>query len=184
MSLEHGLSFMRDLEQVPDQVAQIVDRREDMKRLAKKYATAGNFLFLGRGINYPVALEGALKLKEVSYVHAEGYSAAEIKHGPIALINDDTPSFFVVPDNGLRDKVISNMKEVKARRGPVLALAVEGDTEVERIADDVFYVPKAHEYMYPFLMVVPFQLFAYYTALELGRNVDQPRNLAKSVTVE
>ncbi|MFP4012104.1 MAG: glutamine--fructose-6-phosphate transaminase (isomerizing) [Spirochaetaceae bacterium] len=184
MSLEHGLSFMRDLEQVPDQVAQIVDRREDMKRLAKKYATAGNFLFLGRGINYPVALEGALKLKEVSYVHAEGYSAAEIKHGPIALINDDTPSFFVVPDNGLRDKVISNMKEVKARRGPVLALAVEGDTEVERIADDVFYVPKAHEYMYPFLMVVPFQLFAYYTALELGRDVDQPRNLAKSVTVE
>ncbi|MFP3960389.1 MAG: glutamine--fructose-6-phosphate transaminase (isomerizing) [Spirochaetaceae bacterium] len=184
MSLEHGLSFMRDLERVPDQVAQIVDRREDMKRLAKKYATAGNFLFLGRGINYPVALEGALKLKEVSYVHAEGYSAAEIKHGPIALINDDTPSFFVVPDNGLRDKVISNMKEVKARRGPVLALAVEEDTEVERIADDVFYVPKAHEYMYPFLMVVPFQLFAYYAALELGRDVDQPRNLAKSVTVE
>ena len=184
MSLEHGMGFIKELEQVPDQVAQIVDRRGEMEALAKKYATAGNFLFLGRGINYPVALEGALKLKEISYVHAEGYSAAEIKHGPIALINDDTPSFFVVPDNGLRDKVVSNMKEVKARRGPVLALAVEGDTEVARIADDVFYVPPTHEYMYPFLMVVPFQLFAYYTAIELGRDVDQPRNLAKSVTVE
>ena len=184
MSLEHGMAFIRDLEQVPDLVAQIVDRRSELEVLAKKYAHAGNFLFLGRGINYPVALEGALKLKEISYVHAEGYSAAEIKHGPIALINDDTPSFFVVPDNGLRDKVITNMKEVKARRGPVLALAVEGDREVAKIADDVFYVPPTHEYMYPFLMVVPFQLFAYYTAIELGRDVDQPRNLAKSVTVE
>ena len=184
MSLEHGLAFIRDLESVPDKVAQIVDRRGELELLAKKYAHAGSFLFLGRGINYPVALEGALKLKEISYVHAEGYSAAEIKHGPIALINEETPSFFVVPDNGLRDKVMSNMKEVKARRGPVLALAVEGDTEVGRIADDVFYVPQTHEYMYPFLMVVPFQLFAYYTAIELGRDVDQPRNLAKSVTVE
>ena len=184
MSLEHGLAFIKDLEQVPDLVAQIVDRRGEIELLARKYAHAGNFLFLGRGINYPVALEGALKLKEISYVHAEGYSAAEIKHGPIALINDDTPSFFVVPDNGLRDKVITNMKEVKARRGPVLALAVEGDREVAKIADDVFYAPPTHEYMYPFLMVVPFQLFAYYTAIELGRDVDQPRNLAKSVTVE
>ncbi|MFP4375318.1 MAG: glutamine--fructose-6-phosphate transaminase (isomerizing) [Spirochaetaceae bacterium] len=184
MSLEHGIAFIRDLESVPDKVAQIVDRRGELEALAKRYAHAGNFLFLGRGINYPVALEGALKLKEISYVHAEGYSAAEIKHGPIALINDDTPSFFVVPDNGLRDKVITNMKEVKARRGPVLALAVEGDREVAKIADDVFFVPPTHEYMYPFLMVVPFQLFAYYTAIELGRDVDQPRNLAKSVTVE
>ncbi len=184
MSLEYGMQFIRDLEQVPDLVAQIVDRRSEVQLLAQKYAKAQNFLFLGRGINYPVALEGALKLKEISYVHAEGYSAAEIKHGPIALINPDTPSFFVVPDNGLRDKVVSNMKEIKARQGPVLALAVEGDKEVSRIADDVFYVPRTQEYMYPFLMVVPFQLFAYYTAIELGRDVDQPRNLAKSVTVE
>jgi glucosamine--fructose-6-phosphate aminotransferase (isomerizing) len=131
-----------------------------------------------------VALEGALKLKEISYIHAEGYSAAEIKHGPIALINEETPSMFLVPDDGLREKVISNMKEVKARKGIVIAIAVDGDKEVAEIADEVFFIPKAHELVYPFLMVIPLQLFAYYCALELGRNVDQPRNLAKSVTVE
>jgi glucosamine--fructose-6-phosphate aminotransferase (isomerizing) len=152
--------------------------------LAKKYARYQNFLFLGRGINYPVAMEGALKLKEISYIHAEGYSAAEIKHGPIALINEQTPSLFLVSDDSLRDKVITSMKEVKARRGKVIAVAVEGDEEVADIADDYLYIPHTEELMYPFLMVVPLQLFAYYCALELGRNVDQPRNLAKSVTVE
>ena len=152
--------------------------------LARKYAGATDFLFLGRGINYPVALEGALKLKEISYIHAEGYSAAEIKHGPIALINEQTPSVFLVPDDSLREKVISNMKEVKARRGRVIAIGVDGDEEVADIADDLFTVPRAHELIYPYLMVVPLQLFAYYMALELGHNVDQPWNLAKSVTVE
>ncbi|MFW6293280.1 MAG: SIS domain-containing protein, partial [Spirochaetota bacterium] len=184
MGIETGMSFIQDLEAVPAAVTEVLARRESLIPLARKYAKSEDFLFLGRGINYPVALEGALKLKEISYIHAEGYSAAEIKHGPIALINEVTPSLFLVPDDGLRDKVISNMKEVKARRGPVIAIAVDGDKEVAKIADDVFYIPRLHELMYPYLMVVPLQLFAYYTALELGRNVDQPRNLAKSVTVE
>ncbi|MFW5742796.1 MAG: isomerizing glutamine--fructose-6-phosphate transaminase, partial [Spirochaetota bacterium] len=184
MGIESGLGFIEDLERVPELVQEVLDRREALIPLARAYAKAEDFLFLGRGINYPVALEGALKLKEISYIHAEGYSAAEIKHGPIALINEVTPSVFLVPDDGLRDKVISNMKEVKARSGKVIAITVDGDKEVARIADDVFFVPHAHELIYPYLMVVPLQLFAYYTALELGRNVDQPRNLAKSVTVE
>ncbi len=184
MGIESGLSFIHDLEGVPALVSEVLSRRDALVPLARTYAGAGNFLFLGRGINYPVALEGALKLKEISYIHAEGYSAAEIKHGPIALINETTPSLFLVTDDGLRDKVISNMKEVKARAGKVIAIAVDGDDEVDRIADDTFFIPKTHELMYPFLMVVPLQLFAYYSAIELGRNVDQPRNLAKSVTVE
>ena len=184
MSLENGADIIRDLESIPELVQSVLDRKEELIPLARKYYQAEDFLFLGRGINYPVALEGALKLKEISYIHAEGYSAAEIKHGPIALINEETPSVFLVPDDALREKVISNMKEVKARAGTVIAVAVEGDEEVQDIADDVFFVPRVHEIMYPYLMVVPLQLFAYYTALELGRNVDQPRNLAKSVTVE
>lgn len=184
VSHEQGARFVRELQAVPEKVAAMLQDTKPFLALAKKYARYENFLFLGRGINYPVALEGALKLKEISYIHAEGYSAAEIKHGPIALINEHTPSLFIVPDDGLRDKVINNMKEVKARSGPVIALAVEGDREVAGIADDVIYVPKADEFMYPFLMVVPMQLFAYYCALERGCNVDQPRNLAKSVTVE
>ena len=184
MGMDSGLSYIKDLESVPRRVAEIIDRKDQIMAIARKYCHVNDFLFLGRGINYPVALEGALKLKEISYIHAEGYSAAEIKHGPIALINESTPSLFVVPDDSLREKVISNMKEVKARKGPVIALAVDGDHEISDIADDVFFVPPAHELIYPFLMVVPLQLFAYYCALELGRNVDQPRNLAKSVTVE
>ncbi|MFP4331425.1 MAG: glutamine--fructose-6-phosphate transaminase (isomerizing) [Alkalispirochaetaceae bacterium] len=184
MSMESGMRFVRELESVPDRVQQILDRKGELMALAKKYAHAPDVLFLGRGINYAVALEGALKLKEISYIHAEGYSAAEIKHGPIALINAETPSVFIVPDDGLRDKVISNIKEVKAREGKVIAMAVDGDREIAEIVDDVFFVPRADELVYPFLMVIPTQLFAYYCALELGRNVDQPRNLAKSVTVE
>ncbi len=184
LSHEAGRRFINALEAVPDQIQTILDRGAEMRELARKYSSFDNMLFLGRGINYPVALEAALKLKEVSYIHAEGYSAAEIKHGPIALINEETPSFFIVPNDGLRDKVINNMKEVTARQGPVIALAVEGDTEVAEIANDVFFVPPAMELMYPFLMAVPTQLFAYYCALERGCNVDQPRNLAKSVTVE
>ncbi len=184
ISYDFGRRFIAELEAVPGKIEQILNNSMPIQALAKKYARAEDFLFLGRGLNYPVALEAALKLKEVSYIHAEGYSAAEIKHGPIALINEQTPSFFFVPDDGLRDKVINNIKEVKARSGPVIALAVEGDHEVERIADDVLYVPSADELMYPFLMTVPTQLFSYFCALERGCNVDQPRNLAKSVTVE
>ena len=184
MSGEAGKAFIKDLEEVPALVEKSFGQKEHIRALAKKYSCYKDFLFLGRGLCYPVALEGALKLKEISYIHAEGYSAAEIKHGPIALINEVTPSIFLVPDDGLREKVISNMKEVKARKGKVIAVCVEGDEEIMEIADDHICIPKANELMYPFLMVVPLQLFAYYCALELGRDVDQPRNLAKSVTVE
>ncbi len=184
MSIEAGQGICKDLGSVPSLVREILDESESIRELAKKYSWAKDVLFLGRGINYPVALEGALKLKEISYIHAEGYSAAEIKHGPIALINEHTPCIFLVPDDRLRDKVISNIKEVKARNGKVIAIAVRGDTEIESLVDDVITVPRVHELIYPFLMVVPLQLFAYYTALVLGRDVDQPRNLAKSVTVE
>ncbi|POR04075.1 glutamine--fructose-6-phosphate aminotransferase [Alkalispirochaeta sphaeroplastigenens] len=184
LSHDQGLRLIEALEAVPGQIEAILAHTEPIRALARRYASCEHFFFLGRGINYPVALEAALKLKEVSYIHAEGYSAAEIKHGPLALITEETPSVFLVPRDGLREKVITSMKEVKARRGPVIALAVEGDQEVARVADEVLYVPEAHHLMYPFLLAVPAQLFAYYCALERGCNVDQPRNLAKSVTVE
>lgn len=184
LSWPDGKKFISDLESMPAKVAQALEQAPHIQTLAKKYAQYKDFLFLGRGINFPVALEGALKLKEISYIHAEGFSAAEIKHGPIALINPETPSLFLVPNDSLRDKVISNINEVKGRGGPVIAVCEEGDTEVRRLADDIITVPSVSEYFTPLVMVVPLQLFSYYCALELGRDVDQPRNLAKSVTVE
>jgi glucosamine--fructose-6-phosphate aminotransferase (isomerizing) len=184
LSYEAGLRLVSGLESVPEKIKEILADSGELKKIAVKYSKYENFLFLGRGLNYSVALEGALKLKEISYIHAEGYSSAEIKHGPIALINENTPSLFLVPDDDLRDKVINNIKEVKARKGKVIAVAVKGDDEIESIVDDVIWIPKAHSLMYPYLMVVPLQLFAFYMALELDRDVDQPRNLAKSVTVE
>lgn len=184
MAWPKGQDFIKALKSVPTAIENILDREKDIRALAGKYHSADDFLFLGRGINYPVAMEGALKLKEIAYIHSEGYSAAEIKHGPIALINEQTPSMFLIPDDHLREKVISNMKEIKARKGPVIALCVEGDDEAASIADDAIFIPRIAEDFYPFLMVVPLQLFAYHCALELGRDVDQPRNLAKSVTVE
>jgi len=184
MSVSAGHRYVKGLQAVPDNVREVLKQRDAIQAIAKKYSHVRDFLFLGRGLEYPVALEGALKLKEISYIHAEGYSAGEIKHGPIALINEDTPTVFLVPDDSLREKVLSNMKEIKARRGPVIAFCTIGDTEVASIADDVIYLPKVDELFYPFMLVVPLQLFAYFCALELGRDVDQPRNLAKSVTVE
>ena len=184
MSFEDGLEFIDELEAVPEKLKIIFKSSERIEAIAKKYCHTESFLFLGRGINYPVAMEGALKLKEISYIHAEGFSAAEIKHGPIALINEKTPSLFLVTDDRLHDKIISNMKEVKSRGGKIIAVAAEGDKDVYGIADDVIEVPKTVEYIYPFLMSIPLQLLAYYSALELGRDVDQPKNLAKSVTVE
>ncbi len=184
LSFEEGLRIVDALEKVPEMIKTILASSKHIRELARKYSRYTNFLFLGRGLNYSVAMEGALKLKEISYIHAEGYSAAEIKHGPIALINEETPSLFLVPNDKLRDKVINNMKEVKARAGKVIAVAIEGDQEVEAIADDVIWIPSSNPVVYPYLMVIPLQLFAFYTALELDRNVDQPRNLAKSVTVE
>jgi len=184
MSWPEGKKFISDLESIPAKIAQALEDAPRIQYLAKKYAHHHDFLFLGRGINYPVALEGALKLKEISYIHAEGFSAAEIKHGPIALINPQTPSLFLVPNDSLRDKVISNINEVKGRGGPVLAICEEDDTEVQDLVDDFILVPGVPEYFTPLVMVVPLQLLSYYCALELGRDVDQPRNLAKSVTVE
>jgi len=184
MAWLEGKKFLKSLSGLSNQVGRILENADKIAQLAKKYCEAKNFLFLGRGINFPVALEGALKLKEVAYIHAEGYSAAEIKHGPIALINPRTPSIFLVPNDHLYNKVITSMKEVKVRNGPVIAIGTEGDAEISNIADDTFHIPKAEEDFYPFLMVIPLQLFAYYCALELKCDVDQPRNLAKSVTVE
>jgi glucosamine--fructose-6-phosphate aminotransferase (isomerizing) len=184
MSMADGQIIVEAMSKIPDQITRVLGENQHIKTIADKYADCHSFFFLGRGLTYPIALEGALKLKEISYIHAEGYTAGELKHGPIALINEVTPSVFLVPDDGLREKIISNMKEVKARKGPIIAVAVEGDTEVADIADDTIFVPKVHELMYPFVMVVPLQIFAYHTAVKLGRNVDQPRNLAKSVTVE
>ena len=184
MSFEDGLEFIDEMEAIPAKLKTIFKSAPKIEAIAKKYCHTESFLFLGRGINYPVAMEGALKLKEISYIHAEGFSAAEIKHGPIALINEKTPSLFLVTDDRLHDKIISNMKEVKSRGGKIIAVAAEGDKDVYGIADDVIEVPKTVEYIYPFLMSIPLQLLAYYSALELGRDVDQPKNLAKSVTVE
>jgi glucosamine--fructose-6-phosphate aminotransferase (isomerizing) len=184
MSHHEGVRFLESLRAVPAQVKRVLEQRNHIQTIAKKYAHVNDFLFLGRGILYPIALEGALKLKEISYIHAEGYAAGEIKHGPIALVSADTPSVFLVPNDHLREKTLTNMKEIKARGGPVIAIAEEGDELAASIADDCIPVPRCDPRFQPFVMVVPVQLFAYFCALELGRDVDQPRNLAKSVTVE
>ena len=184
MSHHEGERFLANLKAMPDAVGRSLLQRDAIQAIAKRYAQYKDFLFLGRGLLYPIALEGALKLKEISYIHAEGYASGEIKHGPIALVSPDTPSVFLVPNDHLREKTISNMKEIKARGGPIIALAEEGDDLVAGIADDYIPLPKVDTRFQPFVMVPPLQLFAYFCAMELGRDVDQPRNLAKSVTVE
>ena len=152
--------------------------------VAKKYCEANNFLFLARQYNFPVALKGALKLKEISYIHVEGYPAAEMKHGPIALVEPRTPSVFIAPKNSVSDKTMANIEEVKARKGPVIVIATEGDTVTGKKADDVIYIPDTLECLQPLLTVIPLQLLAYHIAVMRGCDVDKPRNLAKSVTVE
>ena len=184
LSREEGTAFLAQLEKVPDLVAETLKQRDLVQGIAKKYCRARDFLYLGRGMLYPIALEGALKLKEISYIHAEGCSAGEMKHGPIALISPEVPSVFLVSNDYLREKTMSNMREIKARGGPVIAVGVEGDEESARIADAFIPVPSSDPRFLPFTMVVPLQLLAYFCALELGCDVDQPRNLAKSVTVE
>ncbi len=184
LSRSEGERFLDSLASVPDKIRGILARRDEIQAIAKKYSKCRDFLFLGRGLLFPIALEGALKLKEISYIHAEGYAAGEIKHGPLALVCPEVPSVFLVPDDGLREKVISNIREVKARGGLAIAVGVEGDRELQDMVDDFIPVPKMDSRFYPFTMVVPLQLFAYFCALDLGRDVDQPRNLAKSVTVE
>ncbi|PKL07923.1 MAG: glutamine--fructose-6-phosphate transaminase (isomerizing) [Spirochaetae bacterium HGW-Spirochaetae-7] len=184
MSHHEGERFLEELKAAPEAVRRSLQQRDHIQAIAKRYARFHDFLFLGRGLLYPIALEGALKLKEISYIHAEGYASGEIKHGPIALISPETPSLFLVPNDHLREKTITNMKEIKARGGPIIAVAQEGDDLVASIADEYIPVPAVDSLFQPFVMVPPLQLFAYFCALELGRDVDQPRNLAKSVTVE
>jgi len=175
---------LRELEKIPEKIKSILDRASDLEKLAEKYQGCENFLFLGRRYNYPVALEGALKLKEISYIHAEGYGAGEMKHGPIAMISKNFPTMAIVPQNSASDKMYSNLEEIKARNGPIVAIATEGDKNILSLADDVFFIPKTIEPLEPLLTVVPLQLFAYYVGTKRGFDVDKPRNLAKSVTVE
>ncbi len=177
--------YMADIKRIPDQIASIVEGKEEIRKIAQAISHYKNFLYLGRGINYPVAMEGALKLKEISYIHAEGYSSGEMKHGPIALINEDFMTVVIAPKkDDYYSKIMSNIAEITTRKGPVLALANEGDEEIANHVDHVIYVPETTYYLMPLLFVVPLQFLAYYIAVELGRDVDQPRNLAKSVTVE
>ncbi|CAB4242489.1 Glutamine--fructose-6-phosphate aminotransferase [isomerizing] [Methylacidimicrobium sp. AP8] len=184
LSARQGKELIEEIERLPDQVAGILARHEEIRAIAEKYAQAEAMLFLGRQFQYGIALEGALKMKEITYIRAEGHPAAELKHGVIALIDERMPSIFLCPQDGVYDKNISNIAEVKARRGPVIAIASEGDDRIRELADDVFAVPRCSELLAPILTVVPLQLLAYYTAVCLGRDVDKPRNLAKSVTVE
>ena len=169
---------------LPALVEKVLELAPDIERLSLIYTYARNFLYLGRGYSYPVALEGALKLKEISYIHAEGYPAAEMKHGPIALVDAEMPSVIVAPKDHLYDKIVSNVQQVKARGGNIIAIVTEGDTTIRNIADHVLEVPEVPECLTPIITSVPLQLLSYYIAINKGKDVDMPRNLAKSVTVE
>ena len=178
------VALTKELKSIPDKIEEVLKKNDEIKNLARVYTYASNFLYLGRGWNYPVALEGALKLKEISYIHAEGYPAAEMKHGPIALVDNMMPVLFIATHHKGYEKIVSNMQEVKARGGRIIAVITEGDTEMAKIADETISVPQTLAPLAPLLSVVPLQLLAYHIAVEKGLNVDQPRNLAKSVTVE
>ena len=184
MSKVDGVKILEELEAIPDKIATILKLNNQVEAIAEKFKDAKNFLYLGRGYNFPVALEGALKLKEISYIHAEGYPAAEMKHGPIALIDDNMPAVFIAPKDSTYDKIISNIEEIRARRGRIIAIASENDDNIDRLVDYSIKIPDTIRMLMPILTVIPLQLLAYYIAVKKGLNVDQPRNLAKSVTVE
>jgi len=177
-------NYLRTLELIPSQIEELLKIDDKVKEIAAIYKDATNCLYLGRGFNFPVALEGALKLKEISYIHAEGYPAAEMKHGPIALIDENMPIFVIATNKGHYEKVVSNIQEIKSRSGKIIAIVTEGDTQVKEIADHVIEIPETAEALTPLLTTIPFQLLSYHIAVMLNKNVDQPRNLAKSVTVE
>ncbi|MFN8253507.1 MAG: glutamine--fructose-6-phosphate transaminase (isomerizing) [Ferruginibacter sp.] len=181
---ERYLELLNELNDVPEKVDAILKNAEELKRIAEKYKDAGDFLFLGRGYNFPIALEGALKLKEISYIHAEGYPAAEMKHGPIALVDETLPVLFVATKDSYHEKIVSNMQEIKARKGKVISIITEGDAISPALSDDAFTIPPANELVAPLISVVPLQLLSYYVGVAKGLDVDKPRNLAKSVTVE
>ena len=184
ISEERYMNLLKELEEIPEKAAWTLQQSEPIKVLAEKYKDAKDFLYLGRGYNFPIALEGALKLKEISYIHAEGYPAAEMKHGPIALVDENLPVVFVATKDMYHEKVVSNMQEIKARKGKVISVITEGDEVSTEIADDIMIVPEADEILAPILSVIPLQLLAYYIGVAKGCDVDKPRNLAKSVTVE
>ncbi|EFK11005.1 glutamine-fructose-6-phosphate transaminase (isomerizing) [delta proteobacterium NaphS2] len=184
LSLTEGIQAIRALEALPGQVQELLGQSSHIEAIAEKYCHCMNWLFLGRKYNYPIALEGALKLKEVSYIHAEGYAAGEMKHGPIALINPEMPTVAIIPDDEMHEKMLSNIHEIKSRKGPVIAIATQGDEKIREIADDVIEIPPILDFLIPILSVIPCQLLAYYCAKFLERDIDKPRNLAKSVTVE
>ncbi len=184
MSVVTGQRIAKELMELPEKIETILKQTDAIKEIAERYADSRDFFFIGRKYNYPIAMEGALKLKEISYIHAEGYGAGDMKHGPIALIDEDFPTVALVPQDSVYEKTLSSIQELKARSGKIIAVATEGDTAIDSIADDVIYIPKTLEMLTPILSVIPMQLFAYYVAAKLDRDIDQPRNLAKSVTVE
>ena len=184
LSLVMGQRIAKELARIPELVRQVLKNNSQIEQIARKYKNYGNFLFLGRKYNYPTALEGALKLKEISYVHAEGYGAGEMKHGPIALIDEKFPTMVICPSDSVYEKMVSNIEQIKARNGLVIALATEGNEDIKELADDVIYIPKTLEMLTPILAVIPLQLFAYHMGVLRECDVDRPRNLAKSVTVE
>jgi glutamine---fructose-6-phosphate transaminase (isomerizing) len=181
---EQMAGLLEPLARLPYLAGEVTARGADCERLAQKFFRCDNFLFLGRGIQYPVAMEGALKLKEISYIHAEGYPAGEMKHGPIALIDREMPVIALVQQDALREKMLSNIQQVKAREGTIIAVGTDGDSDLEGLADHVLYVPATSDLLSPVLTSIPMQLFAYAVAVRRGCDVDQPRNLAKTVTVE
>jgi glutamine---fructose-6-phosphate transaminase (isomerizing) len=181
---ERYMHLLQELHDIPDKIAEVLTSAEKVKKLAEKYKDARDFLYLGRGYNFPVALEGALKLKEISYIHAEGYPAAEMKHGPIALVDDQLPVVFIATKDAYHEKVVSNMQEIKARKGRVISVITEGDDYSASLSESIMTVPAADEIVAPMLSVIPLQLLAYYIGVMKGCDVDKPRNLAKSVTVE
>lgn len=184
LSLVMGQRIVKELAAIPELVKKVLGQSSQIKAVAEKYKDFNNFLYLGRKYNYPIALEGALKLKEISYIHAEGYGAGEMKHGPIALIDENFPSVVIVPSDSVYEKMVSNIQEIRARNGKIIAIATEGNEDIKKLVDDVIYIPKTLEMLTPILAVIPLQLFAYHMAVLRGCDVDKPRNLAKSVTVE
>jgi glucosamine--fructose-6-phosphate aminotransferase (isomerizing) len=184
LTAEQGRELIAEIKELPDKVEQVLDLHDMIRELARTYKAAGNFLYLGRGYNFPTALEGALKLKEISYIHAEGLPAAEMKHGPIALIDDNMPVVIIAPQDGVYSKVLSNIQEVKARHGRIIAVVTEGNADLTKMVDHLIPIPRTSSLLTPILATVPLQLLAYHVAVMRGCNVDMPRNLAKSVTVE
>ena len=181
---DEGQEFIAELKAIPERIQTILNQADRIEAIARRYAGYQNFLYVGRKFNYPIALEGALKLKEISYIHAEGYPAAEMKHGPIALIDEQMPVVVIATKKGHYEKVVSNIQEIKSRKGKIIGIVTEGDKSVKDLADFVIEVPETLESLTPLLTTIPLQLLSYHIAVMRGCNVDQPRNLAKSVTVE